>query len=418
MNIPFPEEKINGNNKRSEGRKRVAYPLIFIIAFLLGVAFHQAILPQLSDKTENSPERYSGEKNRPDINFDEFWEVWDFVKESYVDAQKVTDEKLYYGALAGIVSSVNDPYSVFLEPELSEEFQDEISGNFQGIGAEIGIRNDQITVISPLPGGPAEKAGLKGGDIIIAIDEADTKDMSLGKAVTLIRGDRGTKVALTIYRRGEDLKRDIIITRDKIALKSVEWSMVGNIAHLKLKYFNEDTLADFRAAVNEIELKSPQGFILDLRNNPGGLLRTAIEVSSYWVGADEIVVIEKRRDGSFVGDSASNVQSILRNIPTVALINRGSASGSEIVAGALQDYKAATLVGEVSFGKGSVQDLKKLPDGSSVKLTIAKWLTPRGREIDEKGILPDIEVALSEEDWNAGRDPQLNKALEVLRGKK
>lgn len=418
MNIPFPEGKTKIYNKHSEGKKRVAYPLIFIIAFLLGVAFYQAILPQFSEKTENSSERYSGEKNRPDINFDEFWEVWDFVKESYVDPQKVTDEKLYYGALAGIVSSVNDPYSVFLEPESSEEFQDEISGNFQGIGAEIGIRNDQITVISPLPGGPAEKAGLKGGDIIIAIDEADTNDMSLGKAVTLIRGEMGTKVALTIYRKGEDLKRDIIITRDKIALKSVEWSMVGNIAHLKLKYFNEDTLADFRAAVNEIELKNPRGFILDLRNNPGGLLRTAIEVSSYWVGADEIVVIEKRRDGSFVGDSASNIQSILRNIPTVALINRGSASGSEIVAGALQDYKAATLVGEVSFGKGSVQDLKKLPDGSSVKLTIAKWLTPRGREIDEKGIIPDIEVALSEEDWNAGRDPQLDKAIEILRGKK
>jgi len=348
------------------------------------------------------------------VSFDIFWETWDYVKNNYVESN-VDESKLFYGSLEGMVGSLQDPYSVYFEPETSREFQQEISGSFDGIGAEIGLKNGAITVISPLTGSPAEKAGLKPGDMVISIDDKETKDMSLNEAVNLIRGKRGTRVTLVIYRKAEKDTRTIEVARDVINIKSVEWAMLpGDIVDLKLKYFNEDTLSDFRKAVNAFLPEKPKGIILDIRNNPGGFLSTAIEITSYWVGGDDIIVIERGRDQNYIGEKANNSNALLKKIPTIVLINKGSASGSEILAGALQDWKLAKIVGETSFGKGSVQDLKQFSDGSSLKLTIAKWYTPKGREINEKGIVPDERVELTDEDWDNSKDPQMDKAIELL----
>ncbi len=408
----------NTHKEFQKNSRFIFFSIAIAAAFFLGYIFHvekKSNGLNKNPKITNSQSSDAAYAPKTDFDSDTFWEVWNYIEENYVDPEKVTGQKLYYGALQGLVGSVEDPYSVFFEPKVSEKFENEISGSFEGIGAEIGIRNNRLTIISPLADSPAEKSGLKGGDIIIAIDGKDTKDLSLGNAVQNIRGERGTKVQLTIYRESEGRERKIDVMRDKVALHSVEWKMVGGVAHLKLKYFNEDTLVDFNSAVHQILLKNPKGFILDLRNNPGGFLRTAIEVASYWVGGEDIIVIEKKRDGSFLAEKSLNKNDILRSIKTVVLVNKGSASGSEIVAGALQDYKYAKLVGETTFGKGSVQDLKKLNDGSSVKLTIAKWLTPTGRVIDAKGIDPDIVIELTEKDWDESKDPQLDKALELLK---
>lgn len=348
------------------------------------------------------------------VDFNLFWQTWDYIQSNYVDTG-VTDPQLFYGSLEGMVASLGDPYSVYFEPELSKKFQQEISGSFDGIGAEIGLKNDTITIISPLSGGPAQKAGLKAGDSIISIDGKETKDISLDYAVELIRGPKGTSVTLVIFRKGEANTRSFSVKREKVGIESVEWSLLpGDIIDLKLKYFNEDTLNDFRDSVNEFMAKKPKGIILDMRNNPGGLLSTAIEITSFWVGGKDNIVIERGRDGQYIGERANNSNAILKDIPTIVLINKGSASGSEILAGALQDLKLAQLVGETSFGKGSVQDLRELSDGSSIKLTIAKWFTPLGREINEKGIDPDIKVELTDEDWNNDKDPQMDKAIELL----
>lgn len=420
---PTPLEYKNNtaqkNNMNSHLKRGLVILGVAALAFFLGYfvrGYGKTQLPPNSNAVPfQSAFQQFEEKTDKDFNFKMFEKVWSYVQENYVDPEKVEGKKLFYGSLEGIVQAVDDPYTVFLEPSVSREFQQEISGKFEGIGAEIGLRNKLLTIIAPLSGSPAEKAGLKGGDIILNIDGKETKNVGLEEAVKSIRGKRGTKVTLTVWREKENMKKDVEIVRDEVPIVSVEWNIVDGIAHVKLKYFNEDTLVKFNNAINEIILKNPKGIVLDLRNNPGGLLQTAIEVSSYWIGADEIIVIEKRRDGRFTSETAFNRKALLKDIPTVVLVNQGSASGSEIVAGALQDYKFASLVGVKTFGKGSVQDLLRLEDGSSVKLTIAQWLTPKGREINGAGIDPDIVVDLTEEDWDKNKDPQLEKAFEILK---
>ena len=347
------------------------------------------------------------------VDFELFWETWDYLKEHTVH-DDLTDRQLFYGALGGLVESLDDPYSAFLEPTTSAQFRQDLSGSFEGIGAEIGIRKDRLTIIAPLPGNPAEKAGLKAGDTVLAIDGVSTAPLSLEESVRRIRGPRGTSVSLTVLHNGDDEPREVTITRATIAIVSVSWQLLDSrIAHLQLKAFNEDTLKRFREAAYQIVQANPRGIILDLRNNPGGFLVTAIEVTSYWTGADRPVVYERQRRQEPEGHKPTNRQALFESIPTVVLINKGSASGSEIVAGALQDFQLATLVGEASFGKGSVQDLHELQDGSAVKLTVAKWLTPDGREIEGKGITPDVAVAPGESE-DAAVDPQLDKAIELL----
>lgn len=368
---------------------------------------------------------------KDDIDFQEFWQVWEYIRDNYVK-KDVPETQLFYGALAGLVASLKDPYSVFFNPEISNKFEEELSGSFEGIGAEIGIKNDRLTIIAPLPDTPADQAGLRPGDKILAIDGYDTIGIALDYAVSIIRGDEGTEVKLMILSNGDEEPKEVSIVRDKIEIDSVKFSRKsssstgdggsddksfelkdGDIAYIELLYFNENTLADWNKTVQDVLAANPKGIILDLRNNPGGFLSTAIEIAGEWVDG-KTVVLERLRSGDAIAHQA-NRQARFADIPTVVLVNKGSASGSEIVAGALQDYGVATLVGETTFGKGSVQDLKKFKDGSSVKLTIAEWLTPNSRSINEAGITPDIEVELTREDYDKDLDPQLDKAMEVLK---
>lgn len=349
-----------------------------------------------------------------DIDFGVFWDVWRLVQTKYVN-QPIGDTSLFYGALAGLVASLGDPYSVFLDPETTREFNQELSGSFEGIGAEIGLRENQLTIIAPLDNSPAQKAGIQAGDQVLAIDGYDTTGITVEYAVSIIRGPKNTQVTLTVMRDELDEPQDIVITRNKIVLESAKWQMVGadqDIAHLQVKYFNFDTGEKFNAAVQEIIAKKPKGIILDLRNNPGGLLGTAIDVASEWIGK-ETVLFENNYEGETKKYDGTGLAR-LRPIKTVVLINGGSASGAEIVAGALQDHNIATLVGEKTFGKGSVQNLEGMRDGSSVKVTTSHWLTPNERAIDGQGISPDIEIERTLDNFDNGTDPQLEKALELL----
>ncbi|MBU0646380.1 S41 family peptidase [Patescibacteria group bacterium] len=347
-----------------------------------------------------------------DVDFRMFWDVWHLVKEIYYE-QPVSDKDLYYGAVKGMVAATDDPYTVFFEPQEAESFKSNLDGSFEGIGAEIGLRDDQLQIIAPLPGTPAEKAGLMPGDRILLIDETETAGMTIEEAVMLIRGEADTTVVLTITRDGLDDVLAVPIVRGKITIDSLKWEIDDElqIATISIYTFNGDTNRLFIDAINEISAGDVQGLILDLRSNPGGLLTTAVNVASAWTGY-EPVVIEKGmgEEQVFKGTIAPRLASL----PTVVLVNGGSASGSEIVAGALQDYGLATVVGTQTFGKGSVQDYRELTDGSAVKITIAQWLTPLGRGINKTGITPDIIVDYTLEDFNAQLDPQKDKAIEVI----
>ncbi len=349
-----------------------------------------------------------------DVSFSLFWDVWDTIQKRYYDHDNVKEIDMFYGALSGMVASLNDPYSVFLSPQINEEFTQELSGKFEGIGAEIGIRKEQLTIIAPLPETPAFRAGLRTGDKILAIDGNDTQGIALDKAVSLIRGEKGTAVKLTIATAETDEIKEVEIIRDTIKIVSVSWEQKeNNIAYIKISYFNEDTFERFRQAVTEALNNNPEYIILDLRGNPGGFLDVAVKIGSYWID-NQPVVLEKMFDDSITPFPAVG-KPILKDKKTYVLINGGSASASEIVAGALQDYGLAEIIGEQSFGKGSVQDLIDFIDGSAVKLTVAKWLTPNSNAIDQVGITPDVVVEMTTEDYDENRDPQLDKVLELIK---
>jgi len=351
--------------------------------------------------------------SKESFDFNLYFEVWNTIKTNHFDKNKIKDRDLFYGSLQGLAEATNDPYTVFMNPDLSSEFYQDLSGVFEGIGAEVGLRDEVITIIAPLDGMPAQKAGVRAGDRIYAINGESALGLSVTEAVKKIRGPKGTTVVLTIIR-GEDKPFDIDIVRDKIFIPSVETEFRSDGFYIiKISNFNDDTEVLFNEAVNDILLKSPKGIILDLRNNPGGYLETAVFVASEWVKSGPIVAEqfgENRRNEHF-----SNGRARLKDFPTVVLINEGSASASEIVAGALRDYEEATIIGTQSFGKGSVQTIKDLSDGSLLKVTVAHWLTPDGGQINEEGIEPSIISELTEEDFENNRDPQLDRALEFLK---
>lgn len=365
-------------------------------------------------KVEGLYEDYDNENAGEDVDFDLFWEVWDSLKDNYVDSKELSEKKMFYGALRGLVASVGDPYTVFMDPKLSQDFADDMAGTFEGIGAEIGIKEDVLTIVAPLPDMPAEKAGLKAGDKVLAINGTSTMGISIDEAVSRIRGPKDTTVTLSIKREGEDLQ-DISIVRGAIVVKSVRTEMrEDEIFNIKVTNYNNDTRDLFNAAIREALENNPNGIILDLRNNPGGYLDTAIEMASEWI-EDGLVVVEQYSEDNKKEHYARG-RARLKDVPTVVLVNQGSASASEIVAGALQDHGQAKVVGMQTFGKGSVQTLSHFEDGSSIKVTVAKWLTPDGRSINDDGIAPDFEVDLSLEDYNSNKDPQLDKAIEILLG--
>ncbi|EKD46891.1 MAG: hypothetical protein ACD_67C00025G0001, partial [uncultured bacterium] len=352
------------------------------------------------------------------IDFSLFWNVWDLLKDKYVDADKLDAMDLYYGAINGMMQATGDPYTTFLTPDENKKFSEDISGNFEGIGAELGIKGGILTIVAPLSGMPAEKAGLRSGDKIIKINGETASDMTIEEAVDNIRGGKGTSVTLTIFREGEEETKDISVQRGVINVKSVNLEFKeGNIASIEITRFGDDTTKGFSDAIAKVRAQKSKGLIIDLRNNPGGYLESAIDIASKLIPRGNIVVIEENGDKSQKkmhtrgGDVGSGIE-------TVVLINEGSASASEILAGALKDNRSnVTLIGKKSFGKGSVQEFIEMPQGTAAKITVARWLTPKGTQINEQGISPDKEIELSNDDFENERDPQMDEAVKFLKEK-
>ncbi len=344
------------------------------------------------------------------------WRAIDLINEKYVN-RPADLKKILEGAVQGAVASLGDPYSVFLPPQEAEDFANELQGNLEGIGAEISIKHQQLTVVAPLDESPAIRAGIRGGDYILKVDGQDTTGLTVEQAVSKIRGPAGTKVTLTVFHPGDTKPVEIIITRAKIEVKSVasEIKEVNGkkIGYLKLRRFGDDTTGGVKKAVSDFLAGGVKAVVFDVRNNPGGYLDSAVEVASNWVKDGETVLIQKSGDGTEENFRAEG-QARLAGIPTVVLMNGGSASASEIVAGALKDHGLAKLIGEKSFGKGSVQELVDIDGSAQVKLTIAKWLTPDGHDLNQDGLEPDIKVEMTDEDFQNDRDPQLDRALEEL----
>lgn len=409
------------------GRKQIIISIIIImlLSFASGVFVGFRQVSRLVKNESGAVEikkvlnLYSRSRSS-EADFEQFWSLWNKVKEKFVD-QPVDDVKLFYGALQGIVTGLDDPYSMYFPPKEAEEFAEELSGEFEGIGAEIGIKENQLVIIAPLAGSPAEKAGLKAGDKIYLIDGEETYGLPLDKAVQKIRGPKGTTVKLTISHDGLEEVREVSIVRDTIVVPTVAWEMKENaIVYVRISYFNNDTWERFDRAIREIKLKSPKGVILDLRSNPGGYLDTAIAVASEWVKSG-VIVTERFSGGRENVYPAAGAHRFV-GLPTVVLVDGGSASGSEIVAGALQDYGVGKIVGMKTYGKGSVQDFEAMPDGSALKLTVARWYTPKNRQIEKEGITPDVvlEEMFKSVTSTAGvveyKDAGLERAIGILSG--
>ncbi|OGY96055.1 MAG: hypothetical protein A2611_04485 [Candidatus Komeilibacteria bacterium RIFOXYD1_FULL_37_29] len=397
--------------------KFYTYIFLLVVIFIIGLSVGSSSdKPQDSQQViqKTSQELKSLFANRSDINVGLFEEVWNILHDDYLDKASINDQDLFYGAVAGMVDALGDSNSTFFDPEITEEFTRELDGTFFGIGAEIGRRDDVLVIIAPLADSPAEQAGLKSGDIILAIDGQDTSSIASAAAAALIRGEEGSEVVLNVYTKGSDAAREIKIIRQKIDIPSVIYNMEDDIAIVKITHFNDDTDERFEKVAQQILKDNPSGLIVDVRNNPGGFLNIAVEIASYWLEPGQVVVRETFSDKRKDQDYSSVKRSSLAHLKTIILVNEGSASASEIVAGALQDYKLAKVVGMVTFGKGSVQQLIDLEDKSSIKLTVARWLTPNGRTIEGQGISPDYEVDLTVEDYENERDPQLDKAKELI----
>jgi len=351
-----------------------------------------------------------------EIDLSLFWEAWNKLQEKFVSPEKLDIQKMIYGAISGMVKSLEDPYTVFLAPDEAKKFLEDVSGQFEGVGMEIGIRKGQLQVIAPLEGTPAQKAGLRSGDKIIKINDTPTADLTVDEAVNLIRGPKGTEVTLTIFREEWGKTEEIKIVRDVIEVPSLKWELKDdNIAYIQLYQFSERAGFDFRMAAIEILNSPAEKIILDLRNNPGGYLEVARDISGWFLERGQIVAIEDFGKGAEQNIYKAGGNARFLGYPIVILINQGTASGSEIMAAALRDNRGIKLIGEKSFGKGSVQELEKLREGASLKITVAKWLTPSGEFITDKGLEPDIKVEMTDQDYEEGRDPQLDKAIEIIK---
>ncbi len=405
---------------------KILIPVILVslaAGFFIGVGFQKAQEPsggglrELINRDLGQPQG---------VDFSLFWDVWNLVHERYVDRSELETQEMVFGAIQGMIENLGDPFTVFLKAEQSQRLQEDISGEFAGVGIEIGIRDEVLTVISPLNDTPADRAGILAGDKIVKIDGESTAGINLEDAVSKIRGRRGTKVVLTISRAkdGREETKDFEIIRDRIKIPTVKWKKVdSDIGYIQLFSFNQIARSEFDKALNELEKAGAEGkLILDLRNNPGGLLDLAVDISSYFLDQGQVVVIEDFGNGQR-DELKSKANGQLKDSKVVILINKGSASASEIVAGALHDNLGVKLIGEKTFGKGSVQQVEELRFKTALKITVAKWLTPNGRSISDEGIEPDIEVEVPQEmidnkEFEAGvpeKDPQLDRAIELIK---
>lgn len=350
------------------------------------------------------------------VDFAPFWVVWNTLTEKYVGGEEeVTDQDRVWGAIKGLAASMGDPYTIFMPPSDAKLFNDDIQGNFSGVGMEIGIRDGILTVVAPLKNTPAEKAGIKPGDQIIKIDGESTNDFGTDKAVKMIRGEKGTSVKLTIAREGNSELIDISVVRDTIDIPTIDTELRGDVFIISLYNFSAVSPGLFQTALREFVESKTNKLVLDLRGNPGGYMEAAVDMASWFLPAGKVVVTESHRDGTDDIVHRSRGYNIFKNnLKFVILLNGGSASASEILAGALQEHGIATIVGTQSFGKGSVQELINITDGTSLKVTVARWLTPNGNSISKNGLTPDIEVEITNEEYSKGLDPQLDYAIKVL----
>ncbi len=389
-----------------------------IIAFLIaafGLGFYYGT------QSQPSIEKVTGIQNLEEgkpaaVDFNLFWVAWNEIQDKFVNRAKLDSQKMVYGAISGMLSSLDDPYTVFMTPEENKKFSLDMRGNLEGIGAEVGMRKETLTIISPLENSPAQKAGLKPGDKILKINDKLTAGLTQEEGVSLIRGPKGTEVRLTIFRDGWSSTQEFKIIRDVIIIPIVKLEMKdnGNIAYLSIYQFTDNSAAEFAKAAQQILTSGAKGIVLDVRNNPGGYLESAVEITSWFLPKDAMIVTEDYGDGKKIQHKSSGINK-LGSYPLTVLINEGSASASEILAGALRDNKKVKLVGEKSFGKGSVQQLEQLGSGTSLKITVAKWLTPSDHSIMDEGLEPDIKVEITKDDIDENRDPQLDKALEILK---
>lgn len=365
--------------------------------------------------------RPATETTHGDTDLTQFWRVWELMDEKFVSANSevtVTDEEKINGAIEGMVKAFGDPYTTFLPPVESAAFAEDISGNFSGVGMEIGIRDDLITVIAPLPGTPAEKAGLLPGDIITQIDETPTDNMRVDEAVRLIRGDKGTPVELSIYREGELEIKTYTVIRDTIDIPTIATEQIDDVFIIRLFSFNAISEMKTQEALREFTRSDASKLVLDLRGNPGGYLQSAVAISSFFLPTGKVVVKESFGEeelDKLYRSSGRTIRDFNKN-DFVVLVDNGSASASEILAGALREHEVATLIGVNTFGKGSVQELIPLPDNSSVKITVARWLTPNGVSISDGGLKPDVTITRTPENRLNGEDPQQEAALKFLKG--
>lgn len=351
------------------------------------------------------------------LDFSLFWDAYNKLHANFINPSEIDDQKIIYGAISGMTKSLGDPYTDFFDPKQAKVFQQDLSGSFDGIGVEIGIKKDQLTIIAPLKGTPGEKAGLKSGDLIVKINDKSTVDMSVDEAVNIIRGKKGTEVTLTVFREGWSQTKDIKIIRDTIKVNSVDWELKGSdVAYIHIHQFDESLSADFKTAARQILASPAKKIVLDLRDDPGGYLEVCQEVAGWFLKSGQLVTIEYFGKGKDQQQYKAKGNGAFSDYPTVVLMNKGSASAAEILAGALRDDRKIKLIGEKSFGKGSVQEVVNLSDNASfLKITIAKWLTPKGNSISEVGLSPDVKVEITDSDVIANKDPQLDKALEIIK---
>ncbi|KKQ24762.1 MAG: carboxyl-terminal protease, carboxyl-terminal processing protease [Candidatus Roizmanbacteria bacterium GW2011_GWC1_37_12] len=366
---------------------------IFVTAFIVIIFGGGYRLGQYQTLSKFSSQTTSNNKAVPVTDFSLFWNVWSILDEKFVDKKKLDSKKMFYGAIKGMVAALEDPYTFFLTPEENAQSKDDLSGKFEGIGAQLGLKDGRVVVIAPLKNSPAEKSGVRAGDFINEVDGQKTTGWTLPQAVSKIRGTKGTKVKLTLERNEKEF--ELTIVRDQIIVSSVELSFEKNLAILKLNQFGENTNSEWDKAVEEIKdrwsKKEIKGMVLDLRDNPGGYLESSVYLTSEFLSRGKLIVKQESTVNPY-RDYLVERDGQLVDIPLSILINKGSASASEILAGSLRDHKRAKLIGEKSFGKGSVQEALDLKSGAGLHITIAKWILPKGDWINSKGIEPNIKV--------------------------
>jgi carboxyl-terminal processing protease len=406
-------------NKLVFGKFLVVFTITLLLAFGIGVYFGTSFVSKTDQKIVFVSNGTNSDTSTSSVNLQPFWDAWKVLDNKFVPtvkASKVIDnQEKVWGAIKGLASEYGDPYTVFMPPEDSKMFESDISGNFEGVGMEIGIKDNQLVVVAPLKGTPAENSGIKAGDAILSIDDVKTESMSVDKAVKLIRGKAGTIVNIKVAREGKTEPFVIKITRGLINVPTLEIEKKGDIFVIKLYNFYAPASDAFRVALREFINSGTHKLILDLRGNPGGYLESAVDMASFFLPVGKVVVSEafggKASDVIYRSKGYDIFNDTLR---MVILADGGSASASEILAGALKEQGVAKLVGVKTFGKGSVQELIKLTPDTSLKVTIAKWLTPKGNSISEGGLTPDYEVKFTAKDLTDKKDPQMEKAIEVV----